>query len=460
MGLFFFPRGGSAQVVRALAESLPGSGFDVSIASGSLGRPGDATHAATFFAGPDVTSVDYTPASLLADPRTGAVPFQPSYEDRPGVPDRVFAAIDDAACERLVAAWARALAGVGADRVDVLHLHHLTPANEAARRAVPAVPVVGHLHGTELALLRRIRAGPPPEWSHAQAWDERLCAWAHSCAALIAPPGAESEASSLLGLDASRIHVIPNGVSTDRFRPRAASADARRAFWRRWLCEAPRGWDETGVPGSVAYRPDQLAALDSEPVIVYVGRFTAVKRLPLLIAAHRHVQDRLGRPVALVVVGGHPGEWEGEHPAATIRRLGVRNVFLAGWRPHEELPDALAASDVLVLPSAEEAFGLALVEAMACGLPVVACAAHGPARIVRNGENGWLVPVDDGRSLASALVQAASDPAERRRRGREGRRTARERFSCQAIAARVAGLYDDVLTRHAAAGAVRAAAGD
>jgi glycosyltransferase involved in cell wall biosynthesis len=138
----------------------------------------------------------------------------------------------------------------------------------------------------------------------------------------------------------------------------------------------------------------------------------------------------------------------------------VRNVFLAGWRPHEELPDALAASDVLVLPSAEEAFGLALVEAMACGLPVVACAAHGPARIVRNGENGWLVPVDDGRSLASALVQAASDPAERRRRGREGRRTARERFSCQAIAARVAGLYDDVLTRHAAAGAVRAAAGD
>lgn len=460
MGLFFFPRGGSAQVVRALAESLPESRFAVSIASGSLGRPGDVTHAATFFAGRDVAPVDYTAASRLADPRTGAVPFQPSYEDRPGAPDRVFAAIDDPTCERLIAAWARALVDAGAGRADVLHLHHLTPANEAARRAVPGVPVVGHLHGTELALLRRLRTCPPAEWSHAQSWDERLCAWAHSCAVLIAPPGTEAEASALLGLDTSRIHVLPNGVSTDRFRPRASSAGTRHAFWRRWLCEAPCGWDESGRPGSVAYRPERLAVLDSKPVIVYVGRFTAVKRLPLLIAAHQHVQDQLGRPVALVVIGGHPGEWEGEHPAATIRRLGARNVFLAGWRPREELADALAASDVLVLPSAEEAFGLALVEAMACGIPVVACAAHGPSRIVRNGENGWLVPVDDGRSLVRALVHAASDPAERRRRGREGRRIARERFSCQAIAARVGCLYDEVIGQHAAAGAAGAAAGD
>src|SRR5436190_2202310 len=122
--LFFFPRGGSAQVARALA---------------------------------------------LDDPLAAAVPFQPSYEDRPGSADRVFAMVDDAAYERLVAAWTGALAGAGAARAELLHLHHLTPAHEAALRAFPWVPIIGQLHGTELAFLRRLRAGPPPAWRHARA---------------------------------------------------------------------------------------------------------------------------------------------------------------------------------------------------------------------------------------------------------------------------------------------------
>ena len=67
-------------------------------------------------------------------------------------------------------------------------------------------------------------------------------------------------------------------------------------------------------------------------VFLYVGRFTAVKRLPLLIAAHARATERLGSSAPLVLVGGHPGEWEGEHPLTTARRIGNRQVFLAGWR--------------------------------------------------------------------------------------------------------------------------------
>ena len=126
--------------------------------------------------------------------------------------------------------------------------------------------------------------------------------------------------------------------------------------------------------------------------MLYVGRFTAVKRLPILIAAHARASERLGTPAPLVLVGGHPGEWEGEHPLAAAARLGNRDVFLAGWRAHELLPKALNAADLLVLPSVGEAFGLVLVEAMACGLPVVACATHGPAAIVADSKTGWLVP--------------------------------------------------------------------
>ena len=133
----------------------------------------------------------------------------------------------------------------------------------------------------------------------------------------------------------------------------------------------------------------------------------------------------------------------------TIRRVAAEQVFLAGCRPHEQLPHALNAADVLVLPSVAEAFGLALVEAMACGLPVIACASHGPAAIVRDGESGWLVAPDDERALAAALIEAASDARERRRRGQRAAADARRRYGWATIAARVAALYQEVVAQRA-----------
>jgi glycosyltransferase involved in cell wall biosynthesis len=148
-----------------------------------------------------------------------------------------------------------------------------------------------------------------------------------------------------------------------------------------------------------------------------------------------------------VLVGGHPGEWEGEHPLETIRRVGAKRVFLAGWRPHEQLPQALNSSDLLVLPSVAEAFGLALIEAMACGLPVIACAAHGPAEIVRDGQSGWLVPPDDEPALAAALLAAASNPHERQRRGHQAAADARRSYGWTTIAGRIAGIYEQIIAR-------------
>ena len=92
-------------------------------------------------------------------------------------------------------------------------------------------------------------------------------------------------------------------------------------------------------------------------------------------------------------------------------------MFLAGWHDHDELPDIFAASDVVVLPSVREQFGQVLVEGMACGLPAIAVAAHGPSEIVADGQTGWLVPPDDEEALAAALVMAVNDAPERRRRG-------------------------------------------
>src|SRR3954453_47497 len=210
--LFFFPRGGSAQVVRSLARALPAAGCQPTLAAGSLGQRGEPTNAESFFAGMEVHALDYSPALECADPLVAPVPFQPSYEDRPDAPDRVFAAVDDATYERLVAAWIDLFARSGAGAADVLHLHHLTPANEAVARAFPSLPVLGQLHGTELAMLRAIEAGAPPGWRYARDWDRRLRAWAGRCGLLVVPPGMETEAAALLGLERARMRGLPSGV--------------------------------------------------------------------------------------------------------------------------------------------------------------------------------------------------------------------------------------------------------
>jgi glycosyltransferase involved in cell wall biosynthesis len=85
-----------------------------------------------------------------------------------------------------------------------------------------------------------------------------------------------------------------------------------------------------------------------------------------------------------------------------------------------------------------------LVEAMACGLPVVACAVHGPAAIVADGKTGWLVPPDGVDALTDALLAAASDREERRARGKRAYAESGS-YGWPAIARRLASLYEELL---------------
>ena len=406
--LIFFPRGGSSHVARSLGRELPGHGWDVTILSGSKAGHGDAR---AFYRGLDPKVVDFD---------APGVPMHPSYEDREGAPDPVFAKVDDIAFERHVGTWGRALLRSGARQADVLHLHHLTPIHEAAERVAPDVPVVGHLHGTELLMLEEIADGPPPGWTHAGAWADRMAGWAQRCERLVVLSHTQIErAEAMLGIDPDRCVVLPNGFDPKGFTRRDVD---RSAFWR----------EQVGDP------------LDDATVVLSVSRFTAVKRLPLLIEAFAQARERVGRRAALVIVGGHPGEHEGEHPRDAIARVGAQDVFLAGWHDHDVLPDFLSASDLLALASVREQFGQVLVEAMACAVPPVAVNRYGPTEIVQPGETGWLVEPDDRDDLAAALAEAIDDDAERERRGEAARTDARERFSWPALAGRLAETFDEV----------------
>jgi glycosyltransferase involved in cell wall biosynthesis len=435
--LMFFPRGGSAHVTRALARELPAHGCDVTIVSGSSPGHGDAER---FYDGLDVHAVDFA---------RGDAPMHPSYEDRPDAPDRVFAALDDRAYEEHVTAWCRALDEAGAADADILHLHHLTPIHEAAARVAPGVPIVGHLHGTELLMLERIAAGAPTSWTHADAWARRMRRWAQSCERLLVlSPTQIERARRVLDIQPSRCVIAPNGFDPKRFAPRAVD---REAFWRTALVDDPHGWRPGADEGSVAYTPAQAERVAAGPVLVSVSRFTEVKRIGLLVRAFVRARAAASAPASLVLVGGYPGEWEGEHPYDTIAAIGARDVYLAGWHEHDALPRFFAASDAVVLASVREQFGSALVEGMACGLPAVAVDRFGPADIVRPGRTGWLVVPDDEAALAGALAQALDRPEERLRRGAAARRDVLARFAWPALAERLCTLFAEVAAGEAVA---------
>jgi glycosyltransferase involved in cell wall biosynthesis len=312
---------------------------------------------------------------------------------------------------------------------------------------------VTHLHGTELLMLEAIQGGAP--WTHGRAWWERMREWAGASTRLIvATESAADDAVRLLGVAAARVAVVPGGVDTSLFDGRRASARARRAHWRSWLVEDPQGWSPADLhPGSIRYEPADLAPLEAPgaTITLYVGRFTAVKRAALLVRAHARARAALRRPLPLVLVGGAPGEWEGEHPAEAARASPFRDeVFLAGWREQGELPSALAAADLLAVPSVAERFGQVYVEAMAMGVPSIACDAFGPPTFIDADPHspsraGWLVPPDDEIALGHALAAAASDPAERAIRAANGRKLVARSLTWPRIAARTAAVYDEAL---------------
>jgi glycosyltransferase involved in cell wall biosynthesis len=460
MGLLFYPRGGSAQVARYLSRALGRRGWPVTLASGSLGDADASGNAEAFYAGLDTVSAAYDDAVAAFargfDPMDAAFPMQPSYEERAGVPDRWFPLVSPEQGERLIDAWSALLASSSElRRARILHLHHLTPIHAAAARVFGDAPVVTHLHGTELKMLdATARRDPGPERGpHAAWWAARMGEWARAAdATIVISPFQHGEAVRLLGLDPATVHWLPDGVDVDRFTVRSPARDVRRMRWRRWLSQDPQGWDEaTGRPGSIRYPAGEVEAAffdrqtgEPLPVLIFVGRYLAFKRVPLLVRAYVQARARMSVAAPLVIWGGAPGEWEGEHPHTVARELAAEGVYFAGWRGHDDLPLGLANASCFVAPSTDEPFGLVYLEAMACGLPVIGTTSGGPpsfVNVVPGEPDGWLVPPDDEVALADAIVGAVDDRDERLRRGENAARHVREAYSWGRLAERCIELY-------------------
>ena len=215
-----------------------------------------------------------------------------------------------------------------------------------------------------------------------------------------------------VGVRRERLRVIPNAVDTDGLIG-ARAVDLRA----------------------------ELGLLSRSPLVLSVGRLSAEKgHRYLLEAARLVVQER--RDAHFVVLGDGR---ERSRLAEQARRLGLNGRFLfPGFR--SDAAQLMAQADVLALPSVTEGMPNVVLEAFAAGVPVVATAVGGVPELVRNGENGWLVPSADAVALASALVAALADPDERARRGRSGQELVRAHYTFAAQAAQAAEAFREVLS--------------
>ena len=209
----------------------------------------------------------------------------------------------------------------------------------------------------------------------------------------------EQEKEDLVRLYQAAPHsvcVIPAGVDLELFRP-VAKAEARRVL-----------------------------GLSERKVILYVGRVEPLKGLDILLDAVARLDDPADTRL-LIVGGASTFDSELKRLRSLTAELGISHmVTFTGAVPQDELPNYYSAADIFVLPSYYESFGLAALEAMACGIPVVASRVGGLKAFIRDGETGYLIPWRCAEPFSQRLDMLLANPALRETMGRAARSKAQE----------------------------------
>ncbi|MDL5159005.1 oligosaccharide flippase family protein [Actinomycetospora termitidis] len=177
------------------------------------------------------------------------------------------------------------------------------------------------------------------------------------------------------------------------------------------------------------------------PQVLHLGRLSAAKGTFDLVEAWAGLGARRAGARLLLA-----GDGDVEAVRRAVVAAGIEDtVEVLDWQPPERVPELLARSAVLVLPSWAEGQPMAVLEAMAAGLPVVASTAGGLAELVEDGRTGLLVPPGDTEALRDALTALLADPTRRATMGAAGRARVAERHDPESVAHRLAALYREIV---------------
>ncbi len=286
------------------------------------------------------------------------------------------------------------------EKLDVLHVHYAIPhaasAFLAREMSDGAFKVVTTLHGTDITLV-----GSDPSFTGVVSFCINRSDGVTAVSASLRQETLDTFAVT------RDITVIRNFVDVAEFAPR----DSRelRGLWAQ--------------PG--------------ERILMHMSNFRTVKGVDRVAKVFATVARQV--PSRLVLVGDGP-DIDLLRRAARAEGVADRLVFLGS---QDRVAPVLAAADLFLLPSSKESFGLAALEAMACGVPVVASDVGGIPELVENGRTGFLFPPDDVQGMARAAALVLSDDGLRRRMGEEARRLAEDRFAT----AKVVPAYEEFYRR-------------
>ena len=269
-------------------------------------------------------------------------------------------------------------------RPDWILAHFTLPGGEVARRWAGrfGIPYAVVLHGADVPDSQKGRFGAV--YPLIKPLVRRV--WRQAARVIAVSDGLRELA--LRTWPEGRIEVVPNGVDIERFRP----------------AEMPTVRDGGTL------------------VVVAVARLVEIKGLQHLSAAVARIPADMRSQIRLRLCG--TGPYEGEL-RRQVREAGLdAQVEFAGLVPYERIPEEFQGADMFALPSLQEGLPLSLLEAMACGLPVMASRVGGVPAVICDGENGFLIPAGDVEKVSKAIVQLASDSILRARVSKAARHTA------------------------------------
>jgi len=293
--------------------------------------------------------------------------------------------------------------------LDIVHAHYAVPhataaflADEILRSDLGdrAPRTVTTLHGTDITLV-----GSDPSFKQVVAFSiER----SHGVTAV--SESLKQDTLRSLGIR-REVQVIPNFLDCSAYRRLPEPA------LREHLCPASRG----------------------EAVVLHVSNFRPVKRVGMVLDIFRRVREKIDARLVLIGDGPDRGDLE--------RRVGAEDlsgcVDFVGEQP--DVVPWLSAADLFLLPSSQESFGMAALEAMACEVPVVASRIGGLPEVIDDGVTGFLCDPDDLNGMADASIALLRDEQLRRRIGQAAAVQVRTRFCEDSIVPRYEAFYEHVL---------------
>ena len=292
--------------------------------------------------------------------------------------------------------------------LDIIHAHYAVPHATAAflsRQVLSgsgtAPKVVTTLHGTDITLI-----GNDPSYS-------QIVAFSIEQSDGVTAVSNSLRESTYAELKVTReISVIPNFLdcAVHRRRPRP---ELRRHF---------TGGDERAK------------------IVIHVSNFRPVKRVEAVIGVFNLIQQSV--PAHLLLVGDGPDLTVAQRRA---RELGISHLVHAVGAQEEVVP-LLSIADVFLLPSAQESFGLAALEAMACEVPVVASDVGGLPEVIEHGVSGFLHPLDAEEAMAASAVAVLTNPQRQREVGQAACRRVREEFCVERVVPMYEACYRKLLS--------------